>query len=65
MSAWFGCPSFVQMRMPTEIELQKIKESEVEKEKKGYLGLIALAEGQGKKAKDITNKEFSQKYKYE
>jgi len=53
------------MRMSTKMELQKIKESDVEKERKGYLGLIALAEGQGKKAKDISNKEFSQKYKYE
>ena len=59
ISAWFGCPSFVQMHMPTEMELQKIKESEVKKERKGYLGLIALIEGQGKKPKIFLTKNFS------
>ena len=65
MGAWFSYPAAVQMRVPTEEELKKFEEKKIEKEKKHYLGLIAIAEGNGKKVKEVSQKEFFLKYGYE
>jgi len=56
--AWFSCPPAVQMRMPTEEELQKIEEQKVETDQKAYQGLLALCQAQGVQVKTMTREEY-------
>ena len=65
IAAWFGYPSVVQMRLPTEEELTKIKKRKIEHDKKAYQGLIAFAEGQGKNVKSVSRQQFFKDFGYE
>jgi hypothetical protein len=49
LATWFGNPSMVQMRMPTQEDMQKIDERKIENEKRAYRGLIAIARAAQKK----------------
>jgi len=45
--------------------MKKFEEKKMENDKKAYLGLIALAEGQGAHVEEVSPKEFYKKYGYE
>lgn len=65
MAAWFSYPSVVKMKIPTDEELKKIEEKKIEHDRKAYLGLIAIAEGHGVKAKTVSKQQFFKEFGYE
>jgi len=62
LSLGLGYPAVVQMRVPTEEDLQKVEEKKAENDRQFGRGLLAIAQAKGIEVQQVSRQQFFKEF---